>query len=65
MSISEKEDDMNEISQRKYRWRNGRVVIEREVIDDHNDKSIAIGLGIVLLLFLQLAIHAFGALLIG
>lgn len=56
---------MNEISQCKYHWHNGRVIIEREIIDDHNDKSIAIGLGIVLLLFLQLVIHAFGALLIG
>ena len=56
---------MNEASQRKYHWCNGRVIIEREIIDDHNDKSIVISLGIVLLLFLQLAIHAFGALLIG
>ena len=65
MSISEKEDNMNEASQRKYHWRNGRVIIEREIIDDHNDKSIVAGLLVVLLLFLQLAIHAFGALLIG
>ena len=56
---------MHETSQRKYHWHNGRVIIEREIIGDHNDKSIVIGLGIVLLLFLQLAIHAFGALLIG
>ena len=57
---------MNEASQRKYHWRNGRVIIKREIIDnDNNDKSIVISLGIVLLLFLQLAIHAFGALLIG
>jgi hypothetical protein len=56
---------MNEVGQRKYHWRNGRAIIEREIIDDHNDKSIAIGLGIVFLLFLQLVIHAFGALLMG
>ena len=57
---------MNETSQRKYHWRNGRAIIKREVIDDNNnDKSIVISLGIILLLFLQLAIHAFGALLIG
>ena len=56
---------MNKASQRKYHWRNGRVVIERDIIDDHNDESIVISLGVVLLLFLQLAIHAFGALLIG
>ncbi len=56
---------MNETSQRKYHWRNGRVIIEREIIDDHNDKSIVAGLAVALLLFLQLAIHAFGALLIG
>lgn len=56
---------MNETSQRKYHWRNGRVIIKREVIDDHNNRSMVIGLGIVFLLFLQLAIHAFGALLIG
>lgn len=56
---------MNDASQRKYHWQNGRVVIERDIIGDHNDKSIVISLGIVLLLFLQLAIHAFGALLIG
>ena len=56
---------MNEISQCKYHWRNDRVIIKREIIDDHNDKSIVISLGLVLLLFLQLAIHAFGALLIG
>ena len=56
---------MNEISQRRYHWHNGRVIIKREVIDDQNNRSMMIGLGIVLLLFLQLAIHAFGALLIG
>lgn len=56
---------MNEASQRKYHWHNGRVIIEREIIDDCNDKSIVAGLSIVLLLFLQLAIHAFGTLLIG
>lgn len=56
---------MNEASQRKYHWRNGRAIIEREIIDDHNGKSIVAGLLVVLLLFLQLAIHAFGALLIG
>ena len=56
---------MNEASQRKYHWHNGRVIIEREIIDDHNDKGVVAGLLVVLLLFLQLAIHAFGALLIG
>ena len=56
---------MNKASQRRYHWQNGRVVIERDIIDDRNDKSIVISLGIMLLLFLQLTIHAFGALLIG
>ena len=56
---------MNKASQRRYHWQNGRVIIERDIIGDRNDKSIVLGLGIVLLLFLQLAIHAFGALLIG
>lgn len=56
---------MNRTSQRKYRWHNGRVIIKREIIDDHNDRSVTLGLSIALLLFLQLAVHAFRALLIG
>jgi hypothetical protein len=56
---------MNETSQRKYHWHNGRVIIEREIIDGCSNKSVVAGLSVVLLLFLQLAIHAFGALLIG